>query len=486
MSNAQWRRACRSYDVAIAGGGPGGAYAAKTAAELGLKTVFLERARKAGEKNSSGCGLGQRWWKDFPEEMEEIVKLPSYRETNHCVFKITDEEDNLVTTLSTGFTRKDNERIVHKGVPRGMSGTAVYRSCLDPFLAELACKAGAELRTSTCVTDVMKKNGRVTGVVTDKGEKIEADIVIGADGAHSTVAIKSGIRKRFKKNEITLVPQVDFSCNESRLEDVLGAVNLVWFGPYCGAYQVNFRDGFHLGLGQWLDIWDTKPTELIKRIMQIPAFQAMCRSVDAEMREFQMHMLPWMPHPPKTYADGVMLVGDAGGFPCPLEGEGVWHACMTGRIAAQVAAKAISKGDPSEATLKEYEQRWKEPPLGREYEYGQEYVNFWRNSAFNPELMKKIVLFIGEMQYLNFPGPVFDWSDDHMTIFNEHLGHFLDVLPDLSGFAKENLVPLGKGISMENRSRIADMLAGSIQEKLRGFVPRWPIRALLGKVLGVK
>ena len=68
------------YDVAIAGGGPGGAYAAKTAAELGLKTVFFERARKAGEKNSSGCGLGQRWWKDFPEEMEEIVKLPSYRE----------------------------------------------------------------------------------------------------------------------------------------------------------------------------------------------------------------------------------------------------------------------------------------------------------------------------------------------------------------------------------------------------------------------
>jgi len=73
-----------------------------------------------------------------------------------------------------------------------------------------------------------------------------------------------------------------------------------------------------------------------------------------------------------------------------------------------------------------------------------------------------------------------------MTIFNEHLGHFLYVLPDLSGFAKENLVPLGKGISMENRARIADMLAGSIQAKLRGFVPRWPIRALLGKVLGVK
>jgi len=92
------------YDLAIAGGGPGGAYAARTAALLGLKTVFFERGGKAGEKNSSGCGLGQRWWRDFPDEMEAIVKLPSYREITHCAFKITDEEDNLVATLSTGHT----------------------------------------------------------------------------------------------------------------------------------------------------------------------------------------------------------------------------------------------------------------------------------------------------------------------------------------------------------------------------------------------
>ena len=85
-----------------------------------------------------------------------------------------------------------------------------------------------------------------------------------------------------------------------------------------------------------------------------------------------------------------------------------------------------------------------------------------------------------------FPGPVFDWSDDHMTIFNEHLGHLLDVMPELSGFAKENLVPLGRGISLENRERIADMLAGAIRTKLRGFVPRRLIRALLGRALGVR
>jgi len=303
----------KRYDVAIVGGGPGGAYAAKTAAELGLKTIFFERARKAGEKNSSGCGLGQRWWRDLPEVMEKIVQLPSYRKIQGCYFKITDEEDRLVTTISTSLTPADEKRIMYKGKARAMSGSSVYRCDLDPLLADLAIEAGAELRTATLITDVVKTKGTVSGVVTEKGEKIGADVVIGADGAHSMVAIKSGIRKRWRKDQVTLVPQVDFSCDEKRLDDVIGPAEMVWFGPYCGAYQVNFRDGIHLGIGQWLDKWDTKPVDMIKRIIQIPAFQSMLRAVDGELREFQIHLLPWMPHPEKTYGDGVMLIGDAPG-----------------------------------------------------------------------------------------------------------------------------------------------------------------------------
>ena len=473
------------YDIAIAGGGPGGAYAAKTAAELGLKAVFFERAKKVGEKNASGCGLGQRWWRDFPIIMEEVTELDSYREIHFCYFKITGEDDKLITTISTANTPNDSDRIMHRGEPRAMSGTSIYRSDLDPLLANIACDAGAELRTSTVVTDVIKKGDRVCGVITDKGEKIEADMVIGADGAHSTVAIASGIRKRWKKNQVTLVPQLDFKCDEQRMDDVIGAAEQVWFGPFCGAYQVNFRDGFHLGLGQWLDTWDTKPVDMVKRVLQIPAFQAMCRAVDAEIREYQVHLLPWMPHPQKTYGNGVLLVGDAGGFPCPLEGEGIWHAIWTGRLAAELAAESLSKGDVSETALSDYERRWKEPPLGLEYEYGQEFVNLWKNSAFDPEFMKKMVLFLGELQWLNFPGPIFDWSDDHMRTFNDHLGHFLDLLPELSDFANKNIVPLKRGISDENREKIAALIGGAVREKVPKIIPDKFIKTMIRKNLGL-
>lgn len=472
------------YDVVIVGGGPGGSYAAKTAAESGLKTIFFERGRKPGEKNASGCGLGQRWWRDFPQIMKEITELHSYREIHFCYFKITDENDNLITTISTAKTKRDDERIMYEGKGYGMTGTSIYRSDLDPLLANLALDAGAELRTSTLISDLIMKDDRVCGVVTDSGERIDAEIVIGADGAHSTVAMVAGIRKRWDKDKVTLVPQLDFSCNEQRMDDVLGHAEIVWFGPYCGAYQVNFRDGFHLGLGQWMDKWDMKPVDMIKRILKIPAFQSMCRALDAQMREYQVHLLPWMPCPGKTYGNGFILVGDAGGFPCPLEGEGIWHACITGEIAAKVAAEAISKGDVSGAFLSEYEKRWKQSALGREYQYGTEFINLWKNSAFDPEFMKKMVLFLAEFQSLNFPSPIFDWSDDHMKTFNDHLGHFIDLLPELGDFARKNVVPLGKGISAENREKIANMVANALKAKLPQIIPdrivRWIVRKYLG------
>lgn len=471
------------YDVCIVGAGPGGSMAAKVAAQAGLKTVFFERSRVAGEKNSSGCGLGQRWWRDFPEIMEAVSHMPTHRKVTHCFFKVTDEEDRLISSIGTGRTKADDNRIMYKGIGRGMTGCNVSRCDLDPYLAKLACEAGAELRTSTLITDVIKENGRVTGVVTGTGEKITSDIVIAADGAHSTVAIRSGMRKRFRKKDITLVPQIDFVCDAAKVDDVIGTSNWVWFGPYCGAYQVNFQDGFHLGTGQWLDIWDGKPVDMLKAVMRIPDFQAMCRAVDAKMREYQIHLLPWMPHPPgSTYADGVLLIGDAGGFPCPLEAEGVWHACMTGKIAAEVAAKAISAGNTSRTYLAEYERRWEASKVGAEYHFGKEYVGLWRATAFDPAFMKTMGRFLGELQSLSFPGPVFDWSDGHMECFNDHLGHLLDLLPEMAPVVP-HIKPMGRGITNANREKITNLIVGSIKKKVP-FIPTAITRPLIRKLLG--
>jgi len=433
------------WDVVVVGGGPGGSYAAKTAAEAGLKTVFFERGRKPGEKNSSGCGLGQRWWRDFPKLMEQLQELPSVRKIEMVVINLIDEHDRL--RYRSGTTGSD---LCANRWPHGMDGISIYRRDLDPFLADLAIAAGAELRNSTLISDVVMDDGRVTGVKTEKGEPIQAEVVIAADGAMSTMARKAGMRNRWGGG-CTLVPQLDFGCNEEKMDDVIGNAEWVWFGPLYGTYQVNFRDGFHIGAGQWLrDDWDEKPLDMMKKVVGIPAFRAMCRAIEAKPREYQAHMLPWMKKPPKTYTGGMMLVGDAAGFPCPLEAEGIWHAVISGREAAQTAAWAISKGDTSERSLAEYERRWKASDLGKEHEFGEEFVNLWNSSIFDPKLMERQIQLLLEFSMLHPFSIVFDWGDAHMDCFNQHLGHLIELAPEFGDFGKTYIAPMARGIWPSN------------------------------------
>jgi flavin-dependent dehydrogenase len=442
------------WDVAVVGGGPGGSYAAKTAAEAGLKTVFFERGRKPGEKNSSGCGLGQRYWRDFPEIIEDVTKMPSYRRCEMVYINLIDPDGRLRYRSGTNGSDLCAARIAGD---HGMDGANVYRKDLDPYLAGLATDAGAELRTSTLVNDVIMENGRVTGVKTGKGDSIQADVVIAADGAISTMAKKAGLRNRWEGGN-TLVAQLDFACDEQRLDDVLGPCNYVWFGALFGAYQVNFRDGFHLGAGTWLDKnWNIDAIELVRRVTSFPAFQAMCRAVDAKPREYQAHTLPWLRKPPKTHMAGMMLVGDAAGFPCPLEGEGIWHALMSGRAAAETAAWALSKGDVSERALDEYDRRWKATDLGKEHEFGQEFVDIWYNSIFDPDSMVEQMQLLLEFSMLHPFSIVFDWSDAHMDCFNQHLASLLELAPQYSDFAGKFISPMARGVWPSNVKKILSL-----------------------------
>jgi flavin-dependent dehydrogenase len=76
---------------------------------------------------------------------------------------------------------------------------SVRRRLLDPILAHAAEEAGAQLRTGTKVTGLLRDGGRVAGVriLDDDGGETElrARLVVGADGRHSTIARLCGARR---------------------------------------------------------------------------------------------------------------------------------------------------------------------------------------------------------------------------------------------------------------------------------------------------
>ena len=133
-------------DVIVVGGGPGGSVTAKVAAEAGLKVIMFERGRKSGEKNSSGCGLGPRMWLDFPEMMKELTpdKVPSMRPGAAARCYFVNKEGQV-----SGYVMSRPTESVSYEPAKSFITMNVYRSDFDPWIAEFAVRAGAEVKNST-------------------------------------------------------------------------------------------------------------------------------------------------------------------------------------------------------------------------------------------------------------------------------------------------------------------------------------------------
>ncbi len=67
----------------------------------------------------------------------------------------------------------------------------------------------------------------------------------------------------------------------------------------------------------------------------------------------------------KTYADRVLVLGDAAGFTKPVTGGGIYYSMLSGQIAAKTASEGLDSDDLSEGMLVAYEEGWKSE-FGRE------------------------------------------------------------------------------------------------------------------------
>ncbi len=423
------------YDIVIVGAGPAGSTAAKEAAEKGLKTIFFERGRKPGEKNSSGCGLGPRMWRDF-DIMKEIGPdvCPSIREGRAARNYFVDEDGKV-----TGYIMTTPTASVTYEPAKSWITLNCYRSDFDPWLAQYAVNAGAELKTSTLVTGLLKEDGKVVGVIDEKGEKYRG-LVIGADGAVSIVAQQAGLRKRWKQEEVTIVPQYDFECSPSKIDDIMGdeALAVWWSAVFPAAYQVFFNDGFHIGLGNWMTWWDKNPLYYLNKVTSLKYFQRLVRILDAKPREFQAHLLPWQGKPYNTHTDNVILVGDAGGFPCPLEAEGIYPAMITARAAVETAVEALSVGDTSKEFLSLYDKKWKVTSVGEEFTAGPELASIWRALPFSPH--KTMSWFVP--MFMEIIGGIIDWSEPHGVRIRQVARQLKKYLPQAVPFIMKEVIPL--------------------------------------------
>jgi flavin-dependent dehydrogenase len=93
--------------------------------------------------------------------------------------------------------------------------------------------------------------------------------------------------------------------------------------------------------------------------------QGKVKSMAGEPRRWSIPIRPLS----RTYADRVLVSGDAAGFVKPTTGGGIYYALISGEIAASAVDRAVSADDFSERALKEYETEWK-AVFGKELRIG--------------------------------------------------------------------------------------------------------------------
>ncbi len=334
-------------DILVIGAGPAGSTAARVAAQAGARVLLVERKARVGVPEQCAGYVAQaiRWHVDLPP---------------WCVAQAV---GRLRTHLPDGSAHEVE-----------MPGYLLDRAALDRHLALQAVRAGARLLTRTYARSTRGlKDGRKAGVgeahepplqarsmfrpgFQEPGQlqrqepelvlqregtetAVDAGVIIGADGPHSTVArlvgLVPGPMARAVQYEMVLPHELDTA-------------------------EVFFRPAFRGGYA-WLF-----PAGRTARIGA--AFDAGCEDGIAALRRLKDELVeegkildsaisyaggPVPVGGPRSVRHGnVLLVGDAAGHTHPLTGAGIVNAIIAGEMAGRAAARAVLDGD--ETALEEY------------------------------------------------------------------------------------------------------------------------------------
>jgi electron transfer flavoprotein-quinone oxidoreductase len=229
--------------------------------------------------------------------------------------------------------------------------------------------AGALVICETTVLELLKQDGRVTGVRTDRAKgDIHADVVVLADGVNSLVATKAGLLQAVRAHDVALaVKEMHFlprhtieerfnvSGNDGVVIEMFGKVTRGMVGT--GFLYTN-KESISVGIGCMVEDFKSSgvsPYQLLEEMKAHPSVKPLLAG--SEVKEYSAHLIPEGGYNaiPTVHGDGWVICGDSGGFVNSVHREGSNLAMTTGRLAAETIIALRDAGKPfSAANLKRY------------------------------------------------------------------------------------------------------------------------------------
>jgi geranylgeranyl reductase family protein len=300
------------WDLVVIGAGPAGAAAALEARRLrpDASVLLVDKAAFPRDK-ACGDGLG-------PHAVDELAAMGA---------------DGVLAGYPPirGLRLRSPQGLEVAGDP-ARPNYVVPRAVLDARLVEAALAAGAGYRRSR-VRGLEQRDGLV---VVD-GE-LAARVVVGADGANSTVRRLLGAPPN-PDRAMAIAVRGYAPAPAGRPEQLIA-----WVAEGWPAYVWSFPTGTgvaNVGYGLLRSRFHGDRAELHRRL------HALLPQAEPDPASLRAHHLPFSSFRPPAGLGRVLLAGDAASLINPLSGEGIYYALASGRLAARAALTA--QRDPVEA-----------------------------------------------------------------------------------------------------------------------------------------
>ena len=306
-----------SFSVVIVGAGPGGAAAAISLAERGVRDVLLVDKDEFPRDKTCGSALS-------PNGVALLDTLGVGKEVRARGYFI--DAVRLVTPGGRGMH-----------IVSAQSAVILLRKHFDNLLVERARALGVTFRSGFQVKALVREGGRVVGVRSREGEEVRASYVLAADGAHSIFSMDPRPRRTIS----TLMGWWEGFPIEPHTIEMVFDKNLAplygWMFP---------EDGERVNIGICMDGEDEGGAKTGRNVRDV--FQrflddhyrsrlAGARQV-GRLKGHPIAYTTWIDH---THAPGIVYLGEAARITHNATGEGIYQAMQSGLYAAEALAPVL-------------------------------------------------------------------------------------------------------------------------------------------------
>lgn len=342
------------FDVIVVGGGLAGSAAAYALAKAGVEVAVIERGESCGSKNMTGGRL-------YGHSLKKLI--PDFEQRAPLERRVTRERVSLMSETGSTTVEFDSASL-----GEGAASYTVIRGKFDRWLAAEAEKLGATYVCGIRVDDLIVRNGRVRGIIAGE-DRLEADVVILADGVNSLLAQKIGLAGPTDPNTVAVGLKEVIKLSEQQMKDRFGAAGdegTAWLfagdptlGSIGGGFLYTNKDSVSLGIVATVGDVEYSDTSVVNMLDRFKEHRLIAPLIDGgELLEYSAHLVPEGGYDamPELYGDGVLVAGDAAGMVLNLGYmvRGMDLAIEAGRQAANAVLYARRRGDYSRRTLSAY------------------------------------------------------------------------------------------------------------------------------------